>query len=59
MCVMNVDEVFYCCLYGNSENDVIIRHIERDMAYEAELIALEEDFWIASQCSEKSPTALY
>lgn len=46
MCVMNVDEVFYCCLYGNSENDVIIRHIERDMAYEAELIALEEDFWI-------------
>ena len=24
MCVMNVDEVFFCCLYSNSENDVII-----------------------------------
>ena len=45
MCVMNVDEVFFCCLYSNSENDVIIRHIVRDMAYEHELIALEEDFW--------------
>ena len=45
MCVMNVDEVYFCCLYGNSEDDVIIRHITRNMAYEAELIALEEDFW--------------
>ncbi len=46
MCVMNIDEVYFCCLYGNNENDVIIRHIVRDMAYEAELIALEEDFWL-------------
>lgn len=46
MCVMNVDEVYFCCLYSNSENDVIIRHIVRDMAYEHELIALEEDFWM-------------
>ena len=45
MCVMNVDEVYFCCLYGNSEDDVIIRHITRNMAYETELIALEEDFW--------------
>lgn len=45
MCVMNMDEVFYCCLYGNSEDDVIIRHIVRDTAYESELIALEEYFW--------------
>ena len=35
----------YCCLYGNSEDDVIIRHIERDAAYEEELIALEGIFW--------------
>ena len=45
MCVMNVDEVYYCCLYGNNENEVIIRHIERDMDYEAELISLEGEFW--------------
>ena len=35
MAVMNLNHVFYCCLYGNSEDDVIIRHIERDAAYEA------------------------
>lgn len=29
MAVMNLNHVFYCCLYGNSEDDVIIRHIER------------------------------
>lgn len=45
MCVMNVNHVYYCCLYGNNENEVIIRHITRDMSYEAELIALEHEFW--------------
>ena len=45
MAVMNIDEVFYCCLYGNNEDEVIIRHIDRDRDYEAELIALEQDFW--------------
>ena len=45
MSVMNIDEVFYCCLYGNNEDEVIIRHIDRDRDYEAELIALERDFW--------------
>lgn len=45
MSVMNVDRVYYCCLYGNNEDEVIIRHIDRDMAYESELIAVEEDFW--------------
>ena len=29
----------------NNEDEAIIRHIDRDMAYEAELIALEHDFW--------------
>ena len=33
------------CLYGNNEDEAIVRHIDRDMAYEAELIALEHDFW--------------
>ena len=45
MAVMDIDEVFYCCLYGNNEDEVIIRHIDRDRDYETELIALERDFW--------------
>lgn len=45
MAVMNLDRVYYCCLYGNSEDDCLIRHIDRDMAYESELIALEQDYW--------------
>lgn len=46
MAVMNLNRVYFCCLYGNSEDDVIIRSIDRDLKYEAELIALEEDFWV-------------
>ena len=45
MAVMNLNHVFYCCLYGNSEQETIIRHIERDRDYEEELIALESEFW--------------
>lgn len=45
MCVMDIDQVFYCCLYGNNEDEVILRHIDRDLEYEAELIALEQNFW--------------
>ena len=45
MAVMNLDRVYYCCLYGNNEDEAIVRHIDRNMAYEAELIALEQDFW--------------
>lgn len=45
MAVMNLDRVYFCCLYGNNEDEVIIRSIDRDEKYEAELIALEEDFW--------------
>ena len=45
MAVMNVNKVYYCCLYGNNENEVIIRSIDRDLDYESEMIALEEHFW--------------
>lgn len=45
MAVMNLNRVYYCCLYGNNEDEAIIRHIDRDLDYEAELIALEQDFW--------------
>ena len=46
MAVMNVNRVYYCCLYGNNEDEVIIRYIDRDLEYESEMIALEEDFWV-------------
>lgn len=45
MTVMGLDRVFFCCLYGNNEDEVIIREIKRDTDYESELIALEKDFW--------------
>ena len=32
MAVMNIDRVYFCCLYGNSEDEAMIRRIDRDMA---------------------------
>ncbi len=55
MCVMNVDRVFYCCLYGNNFDEVIIREIKRDYEYEDELIALEKDFWVNNVLAHKEP----
>jgi putative phage-type endonuclease len=46
MSVLNLDRVYFCCLYGSGEDDVIIRRLDRDLDYEAELIALEENFWV-------------
>lgn len=45
MTVMDIDEIFYCCLYGNNEDEVIIRHLYRDREYEQEMIYLEREFW--------------
>ena len=45
MSVMDIDCCFFCCLYGNNEDEVIIREIKRDAAYEAEMIYWEQDFW--------------
>ena len=47
MAVMDVDRVFFCCLYGNTEDETIIRELRRDKAYETEMIFLEEEFWSA------------
>jgi len=55
MCVMNVDQVYFCCLYGNNEDEVIIRHITRDRMYESELIALEENFWMNHVLAKAPP----
>lgn len=45
MAVTNIDKVYYCCLYGNTEDEVIIRSIDRDQGYEELIITLEGDFW--------------
>ncbi len=55
MCVMNIDRVFYCCLYGNNFDEVIIRDIKRDYDYEDELVAVEEDFWVNHVLARKEP----
>ncbi|MHB8061762.1 MAG: YqaJ viral recombinase family nuclease [Ruminiclostridium sp.] len=55
MAVMNIDRVYYCCLYGNNENEVIIRQIDRDLIFESELIALEEYFWENHVLAEVPP----
>ena len=55
MCVMNIDRVYYCCLYGNSEDDVIIRMLDRDMDYENELVTLEDIFWHENVLAENPP----
>ena len=55
MAVVNLSRVYFCCLYGNNEDEVIIRHIDRDMAYEQELIALEDIFWHDHVLAENPP----
>ncbi|WP_300249581.1 YqaJ viral recombinase family protein [uncultured Subdoligranulum sp.] len=45
MAVMDLDRVFFCCLYGNNEDEVEIRELHRDRDYEQEIIFLEESFW--------------
>jgi len=45
MSVLDLNRVYFCCLYGNSIDDVIIRRIDRDRDYEAELIFHEQNFW--------------
>ncbi|HJC23251.1 MAG TPA: YqaJ viral recombinase family protein [Candidatus Eisenbergiella merdavium] len=45
MAVMNLNRVVFACLYGNNENDFIIREMERDLEIEENLIQEEEYFW--------------
>ena len=56
MAVMDMDRVFFCCLYGNTEDEVIIREIRRDLPYEEEMIYLEQEFW-ENQVKAKVPPA--
>ena len=45
MTVTDLDRCFFCCLYGNNEEEVIIREVKRDFEYEAEMVFLEQYFW--------------
>ena len=45
MAVTDIDRCFFCCLYGNNEEEVIIREVKRDFEYEAEMVFLEQYFW--------------
>ena len=55
MAVTDIDRVFFCCLYGNTEDEVIIREIKRDMDYEAELIFHEQHFWTGNVQTKTPP----
>ena len=55
MAVMDMNRVFFCCLYGNTEDEVIIREIGRDAAYEEEMIYLEGEFWERHVLAEVPP----
>lgn len=54
MAVMNLNRVYYCCLYENNEDEVIIRRIDRDMDYELALIVADMD----NRCSAVSEDGL-
>lgn len=45
LAVMNMKKAYIACLYGNNENEFVIRSIERDMMEEEDIIAQEEYFW--------------
>ncbi len=45
MAVMNINRVYFACLYGNNEDEFFIRYMERDLELEEDLIAEEEYFW--------------
>ena len=45
MSVMNLDTVFFACLFGNNENEFVYRKIERDIDQETSMIEQEQYFW--------------
>ena len=55
MAVMNLDVVYFACLYGNNENEFIIRKMERDLETEQGLIEEEENFWLENVQKKVEP----
>lgn len=45
MAVMNMNKAYIACLYGNNENEFVMRPIERDLYEEDEIIEQETYFW--------------
>ena len=45
MAIMNINIAYVACLFENNSDTMEIRKIERDMAFEREMIAAEMDFW--------------
>lgn len=45
MSVMNLNTVFFACLFGNNENEFAWRRVERDMDQENAMIEQEQYFW--------------
>lgn len=43
--VMNINKIFFACLYDNNINSFFIREMDRDLALEDELIFYEKEFW--------------
>lgn len=58
MAVMNLDEVYFACLYGNNENEFIIRHMERDLDMEEEFDCRGSKF-LEGVCTEEDRTAIH
>ena len=55
MAVRNLNTVFFACLFGNNENEFVIRKIQRDLDIEADMIAEEECFWMENIIKRKEP----
>lgn len=45
MAVMDIDVVYFACLYGKNENEFVIRHVNRERMEEDEMIDQEQYFW--------------
>ena len=45
MCVMDVDVIFFACLFSNNEDAFTWSYVTRDLSIEEDIIAAEADFW--------------
>lgn len=55
MAVMNINEAWICCLFGNNEDDFVMRHIRRDLFIEELVIQCEYDFWFEFVLKKTEP----
>jgi putative phage-type endonuclease len=54
MSVMNLDFIYYCCLWGNNfDSDSAMARLDRDLGWEEMLIQSEGAFW--KQVQDKTP----